>query len=155
MAASGHGGRRARPYPCGRAGNSWSGQSYRGTPGPDRKPRTTSCNEQRRSRCRFRWPRDAEPKHGAGDRASLQWCNTVGSTVRTNLQNIACVAAVRLYFLRQQNRKDEASERESHDGSSFSQVEIGVGGPFHTSNSIVTEIFFGAATGTGIADLRR
>jgi hypothetical protein len=46
--------------------------SYRGTPGPHRKSRTTSCNEHRSPPCRFRWPRDVEPKPGPGDRASRQ-----------------------------------------------------------------------------------
>jgi hypothetical protein len=41
--------------------------------GPGAKPRTTSCNEQRELHSRFRWQRDAEPKPGPGDRASLQW----------------------------------------------------------------------------------
>ena len=35
-------------------------------------PRTTSCNEQRRHHCRFRWRRDAEPKPATGSPANLQ-----------------------------------------------------------------------------------
>ena len=64
---------RACPCPRWRAGDVRCRHSYRGTPGPHRKPRTTPCNEQPRAPYRFRWPRDVGPKAGAGDRASLRW----------------------------------------------------------------------------------